>query len=425
LKERVIRELRRYAAKYLPAAGIAALAVILAAYTLYICLDLSSVEVLTTPAVLSTEYEIAGMRGYIFRDEEVLYSHNPGAAAYRVRDGELVAVDTELARVFEYGDTADYLARRQALEHRIDLLTRSVEAGRPNAAAAAETKKNLKSVYTEFMKLLSGKNLTGAAALSDEMLVYLNAYRCLTGKNSDLKAELDNLHGQLISLADSYSGGFDSIKNQRSGYFYYSCDGFEDAFDYKLIDTLTADSLTAIASAPQKTYNPGKYALGKMVYNHIWYLAVPADAYLCQKLAYADECRVTFPGEGLELRMTLHRVAFSEGDEGGVLIFSSGVLPAGFSWARKQPVELLVSEITGLRVPDTAVREEKGIRGVYVFSSSRVVFRRINIIFEGDGYYVVSPRDPAAENYREYLDLNDRIIISVSDGILYDGRIIN
>ena len=84
-----------------------------------------------------------------------------------------------------------------------------------------------------------------------------------------------------------------------------------------------------------------------------------------------------------------------------------------------------MSEITGLRVPDTAVREEKGIKGVYVFSSSRVVFRKIKIIYEGDGYYVVALRDPSTENYREYLDQGDQIIISVSDNELFDGRIIN
>ena len=100
-------------------------------------------------------------------------------------------------------------------------------------------------------------------------------------------------------------------------------------------------------------------------------------------------------------------------------------MPQGFSWSRVQQIELLVSEITGLRVPDAAVREEKGIKGVYILSSSQVVFRRIKIIYEGEGYYVVAPRDPEAENYKEYLDSGDQIIISVSDGELYSGRIIN
>jgi putative membrane fusion protein len=425
LKQRIKRELRRYAAKYLPAVGIALLAVILTVYTLYICLDLSAVEVLTTPAVESTEYEIAGLTGYIFRDEEVLYSKNPGAAVYRAGDGEMVVVDTELARVYTYGSTADYLAERAVLEHKINLLGRSIEAGRQNAAVAAETKSRLKSVYTRIMKSLSGGDLSGAAALSDEMLVYLNAYGILTGKNNDLKGELDSLYNQLSELANSYAGEYDSIKNSRSGYFFYTCDGLEDIFDYGLIDTLTADGLDAIVSEAPKDEIPGKYAVGKMIYNYIWYLAVPADAYLCRKLHDAAECKITFPAEGLELRMTLHRISFREGDDRGVLIFSSGIMPKGFSWSRVQQIELLVSEITGLRVPEAAVHEEKGIKGVYILSSSQVVFRKIKIIYEGEGYYVVAPRDPEAENYKEYLDSGDQIIISVSDGKLYSGRIIN
>jgi len=425
LKQRIKRKLKRYAAKYLPTAGITLLAIILTVYTLNICLDLSAVKVLTTPALESTEYEIAGLTGYIFRDEEVLYSQNPGAAVYRVGDGEMVVVDTELARVYTYGNTADYLAERVKLEHRINLLSRSIEAGRQNAAAAAETKSRLRSVYNRIMESLSGGDLSGVAALSDEMLVYLNAFGKLSGKNNDLKGELDSLKNQLSELANSYSGEHESIKNSRSGYFFYTCDGLEDVFDYGLIDTLTAAGLDALVSEAPKDKIPGKYAVGKMIYNYIWYLAVPADACLCRKLHDAAEYKVTFPAENLELQMTLHRISLSEGDESGILIFSSGIMPQGFSWSRVQQIELLVSEITGLRVPDAAVREEKGIKGVYILSSSQVVFRRIKIIYEGEGYYVVAPRDPEAENYKEYLDSGDQIIISVSDGELYSGRIIN
>ena len=98
-------------------------------------------------------------------------------------------------------------------------------------------------------------------------------------------------------------------------------------------------------------------------------------------------------------------------------------MPSGFDYARVQEVELLVNSIQGYRVPTEALTTQKGLDGVYVLSSSEVFFRRVNILYRGADYVVVAERDASTENYKEFLNLNDRIITFVSDGELYEGRI--
>ena len=72
-------------------------------------------------------------------------------------------------------------------------------------------------------------------------------------------------------------------------------------------------------------------------------------------------------------------------------------------------------------VVDKATGEEQ--TGVYILNASVVHFRRIDIIAEGNGYYIVAKLDKTKENYYEYLNLNDLIILE-PDG-MYEGKILN
>ena len=80
-------------------------------------------------------------------------------------------------------------------------------------------------------------------------------------------------------------------------------------------------------------------------------------------------------------------------------------MPEGFDFTRYQEFRLDVSSIEGYRVPKEAVvnvkDEETGekIIGVYILDASLVEFKRIEIIGESDGYYIVSKLDKSKENY--------------------------
>ena len=100
-------------------------------------------------------------------------------------------------------------------------------------------------------------------------------------------------------------------------------------------------------------------------------------------------------------------------------------MPENFDYGRVQSVKLIMGSTTGYRVPEQALHTREGMDGVYVLSGSEVIFRRVTVLYRGDGYVVVAERDYSTENYKEFLNLNDQIIVSLSDGELYDGRILD
>ena len=59
-----------------------------------------------------------------------------------------------------------------------------------------------------------------------------------------------------------------------------------------------------------------------------------------------------------------------------------------------------------------------GADGVYVFENSTVSFRRVEILYRGDGYYIVAEQ---GERGDDYLSLNDRIVTAGKN--VYDGRV--
>ena len=416
VKNKIIDAVRRYA----PRVGIFVLAAVLMAFVLYHSIGADRAVVSTVAAVRSVEYEISGLTAYVFRDEQVVYSTNTGAATYTVSDGQRVATETEVARVYTAGSTEEYLARRYELEDRIALLERAVELGKKTAGGIDNTRTALSSSYSAFMAALAQGELDAADALSDDFFVALCAAQLIDGDGSAITAELDSLKTQLDSLPNSYGNVYQSIVSNESCYFFYGTDGYESVFDVDLLDSIDATGLRTLALT-QPSYSSEGVPVGKYVHDHEWFMAMSAGSDVCGRLEEGKYYQITL-SDGRVLDMYLERLAAPQSGD-GIMVFSCSKMPEGFDYTRVQEVELLVNSIQGYRVPTVALCTQKGLDGVYVLASSEVMFRRVNIIYRGDDYVVVAERDASTENYKEFLNLNDRIITFVSDGELYEGRI--
>lgn len=391
-------------------------AVALLTFVLYQALGLGRVTVQTVTAVRSLEYNVAQLDGYIFRDEHVLYSENSGAAVYCVADGARVSADTELCRVYKTGSTAGYLAERRRLEARLELISKAIELGQMNAGGIERTQEALDASYADVMSALGAGSLDAATDKRDQLLIALGARELLRGGSLD--DEYSAVSEELRRLDSSYSGTYESIKNTSASYFFYSCDGYERLFDIDLLDTVDAKTLRTMAAA-EPDFDGNSNPVGKLVDSYQWHLVLAAEEDVISKVKLGNEYTLTL--DGRELNMTLRRAD----SQAGVLVFDCGIMPQGFDYTRTQTVKLIIGKVSGYRVPLEALHTREGLDGVYVLSGSEVIFRRVTVLYRGDGYAVVAERDYSTENYREFLNLNDSVIVSVSDAELYDGRILD
>ncbi len=403
---------RRRTAIYIAAWAVAVLLVTL---VLYQALGLGTVRAQTVPAVRSVEYSVERLDGYIFRDERVLLSANSGAAVYLVADSARVSADTELCRVYTVGSTEEYLTERRRIESHMALLDKARQLGQPGAGGIDRTQAALSESYGALMTSLERGSLD-TASQRRELLVALSARELIRGGSLD--DEYAELEQSLTRLNSAYGGSYDSLYSETGSYFFYGCDGYESSFAVSRLDTVSAGELRAMAAA-EPSYAGAGVPVGKLVTSYEWYVALVADADVISSVEVGGEYSVEL--DGLKLKMIVTRADA----DAGVLVLSCGVMPAGFDYARVQSVRLILGSQQGYRVPLEALHTREGFDGVYVLSGSEVIFRRVTVLGRSGGYALVAERDYATENYTEFLDLNDQIIVSLSDGKLYDGRILD
>ena len=122
------------------------------------------------------------------------------------------------------------------------------------------------------------------------------------------------------------------------------------------------------------------------------------------------------------LPLTLEKIVDDTLGDDSLLVFCCTEIPLEFDFLRCQHISIASEEYKGYKVPRASMRLVDDALGVYVLSGTTVSFRKIDIVYEGDGYVISALRETYGENAGEYLNLNENIIVEGKE--LYDGKII-
>lgn len=407
--------LRRHWTRFAATLGILSILV----YTLYHVLSASAGGLLTTPVQQITDQEILGATGYLFRDETVLYADAPALVQELAESGTKVAKGTPLLELrSEYG-TAELSSLQDSLDQlnrRIAILEESILPPGVNLSQAETYRKQAAAASLAIRHALEAGDWAAISDLEDEMLIAINRYAYLTGDDAALKqslADLTELRAELLS-----SPATTVTNTASSGYFYgrSHVDGYESIFTASALSALTPSGLDRLAATEPSS--PEGFPIGKMAYSYRWYLAVNAEVEP-ELFSAGERYEVTFPeSSGKTLSMTLARVSTEEDSSKCLLIFYSDDVPSDFRYLRAQNVQISLSSCSGYYIPDSALVEQDGVLGVYVFEESTVRFRRIHVLYRGDGYCIAEEKGDKGE---EYLDLYDILITAGKN--LYDGKV--
>lgn len=391
-------------------------------YVVQYCLSNFATTLTTLPAQEITEYTVLSAEAYLFRDEQVI----TGAQApvmYPYRDGERIPKDAVYA--VTYPKAGADAAEIAALQGKLDDIHAQIvllEDSKADSliASLAQSEQTVKDSYYQILESLAAGTYLSAGAESGNLLSYMSTYGMLFDKQ-DSGAMIAGLRSRRSALISAWGGVQTEYRTDKSTNFYHECDGYEAVFDYGRVMDMSADDFYAmIASAPASTAG----TVGKMVHDHTWYAAIPMNEDELASFAVGNAYQFTFTdNDGQALALTLERVIEGNGKQDSIAIFSSDSAPAGFSFLRTQRVQSVTEQITGYRVPTEALVTHNGEKGVYVLDDSHVDFRRVTIVREGTGYYIVQTAEQDKESgagMAKYLQRNDLIITGGRD--LYVGK---
>ena len=388
--------------------GILAIALIL--FVIYHLAGFDSKDYATAAAApIEAEFGFEA-EGCIFREETVLKSDAQGRAYSVLKEGENVGKGDEVCGVYaENEEIFDALAKTDRM---LEILKSSKEQGNltaVNAETRALAAKLRESVYNG--------NAAGRRETDDRLLAVLERRSSETGAGFDADAEISALEEERKMLIRRLGQRRATVTAPFSGNYFKKLDGYEEIFSFEIASTLDPASFDEL----MQNAGPGAEnaaGAGKIVSSSSWRLVMKTDSENAVQLIAGKKYTIRF-SSGERAEMTLERMAADHRSKETLLVFLSRTLPNA-ELARCEKVKVIARSEKGLMVPTAALRCVESEEGeqencVYVLKGNKIRRKKVEILTEQQGYYVVKDYTGDAE-HGGYLQTND-VVITAGSGL--------
>lgn len=365
----------------------------------------------------------------IVREETVLSSSGTYVDLV-LSEGERTAANSTVALIYSDPSALDTRQEIRTLEAEIEQLQHALASG-TQAADSAKLDQQVVGSMTALRALAASGDLS---ALEDSVLnlrtmVFQRDYTYGdTGAAEQLAVLISEKQERLTTLQRSLSQVSQTVRAPASGVFSGEADGYESLVTPSMLSAMTPSQLSELLQRDP----PGEPdAVGKIITDSTWYLAALFDGDNVYGLKEGRTYLITFSHDYYgQVEMTLERI--EAGDGRTMAIFSSRSKLAETTLLRVQTVDIVVAEMSGIRIPRKALRvetetvtdedgntSEVNTYGVYTIVGSQAEWHPVNVLYTGDTYYLVEPVDERASSR---LRPGDTVILSSSG--LYHGKVV-
>ena len=409
---------------------IVAMAAALAIYFGFYVFDTFNDPFSTTLAYSYTVNDSVEAEGLLVREEQV-FSAQEGIVEVTRSEGEKVGMGQTVALVYRDSQAQEDQAALEDLDLEIELLQYAArESGDVESAARLD-----EDIIQSMVELRASAALNDYSQLEDQVLavksgVLKRGYTYGDGVTaSDLTQRLQELRDQRSALSGQTASATTRITAAQSGVFSSLVDGYEGVLTPQSVFQLLPSALDGLLDGEGV---PAGGGLGKLITGYRWYFAAALPQEVAQRMVKGDSALVRFSGDFTQdVDMTVEQIGQVENGRQTV-VFSSDRYLTRTTLLRSQSVEIIFDSYTGLRIPKEALRMEKytyedeetgqetesSRLGVYVLVSGRAEFKPVEVITEGEDYYVVQ----AADSTSSALRAGDQIITRATG--LYDGQLL-
>lgn len=409
--------------------AMAAIAVALVIYFGFYVAKVFSEPYTTALAYTYTSNDSAEAVGILVRQETVLPAQT-GIVDVTRSEGEKVGVGQSVAQVYRDSQAQTNQADLEALADQIQLLEYSSDGGGVDSAAKLD-----ENILQAVTALHAASGVGDYNQLEDQVrtlksTVLKRGYVYGNGLGSEeLTQKLNDLKSQYAALKQQTSSSTSSVRAPQSGVFSTLVDGYETAVTPQTVFQLTPSSLSALLAGQGKEAGGG---VGKLITSTRWYFAAALPVSVAERLKEGSTATLRFSGDfDQDIDMRVDQIGEAEGDK-SVAVFSTDRYLSQTTLLRQQTAELIFNSWSGLRIPKQALRMEKSTYtdketgqevqnnrlGVYALLGGRAEFKTVEVVTEGDAYYVVRSTTDESDALRA----GDEVIVRATE--LYDGQLL-
>ena len=355
----------------------------------------------TTQVYAYTSYDSVTVEGLVVREARVLPAQ-PGILEITRAEGEKVGTGQEIALVYRDSQAQANQVQIEELEMEIELLEYAIDQGGDLDSAARLDEDILQAV----VGLRASYALGDCTQLRDQVMnvkssILKRGYTYGEGLTpADLTARLRQLKEELTVLTRQSARATTRVTAPEPGVFSSLVDGYESLLTPDTVLQLTPSALQELIDNPAGEESG---ALGKLLTSNTWYFAANLPKQSAERLTEGKTATLRFSGElNREVEMTVEQIGPTEQNK-TLVVFSSSRYLILTTLLRCQTVELIFDRWSGLRIPKQALHLEEVTRtddktgepvsvqilAVYALVNGHAELREVEIVHEGEDYYVV------------------------------------
>lgn len=394
-------------------AVLATLLIVVGCYLLFSVTRFSGDGFTTYKAV---RYEVGDgitTSGFLVRSEQILKAGAGDIIVPTRGEGEKVGRGQVVAAAYRSEAARVLQEQIDALEQEIAQMKYAYSFSGTEVETAT-----LDANITDLMTQITVSAARRAYPVADEAAEAMKPYvlrRYISNADTDaLRARIDEVEAQRDALRAQVGSEAGVVTAPVSGYFSSAADGLEAQLTPSFLETATVSALKKFENANRGEVN----AVGKLVTSQKWYFAAIVPAQNLSALKLGDRIDVKFAYDFYEtVQMKVERISESEG-EGCILVLSSESYIQQAVSARNQTADLVFADLTGLRVPKTAIyADENNQSGVYVLEGAEAAWKPIKILYDNGDSFIVELDKSSTKN----LWPEDEIILTTEE--IYNGKV--
>ncbi len=369
----------------------------------------------TEVAYVYVQSDYIAVDGVAVRDETVLKTQNHGVISYLYDDGAKVSKSLPVAEIYQTDQDAANQSAITKLEKEIALLSEAADPGRSDYINAEVLSGQISDRLSQLSYIIQSRNLSGLDVVGTDYLMLLNTRQIATMRATDFDARLSQLKAEAQSLKSATHPALATVVAAVPGYFVGITDGYEETLTASGADSLTPSAVQQIVLS-----KPGAVSqqdtVGKIISGFEWYYTALVPNSELARFYTGLTVSVTFPYiSDTAYTAIVTAITPEEGNEYTAVALRLSNMNGQVCAMRAQKAEISFASYRGLKIRTDALRFVEGDPGVYVMNAAGVRFKKIDILFYGDGFVLSKQRTEDG-----YLRQYDEMILAgkelVNDG---------
>ncbi|MBQ8515386.1 MAG: hypothetical protein IJ496_08300 [Ruminococcus sp.] len=379
----------------------------------------------TETAVSASAEQSVTFEGVYVRDETVLSYNGSGSVCYNIPDGGRVGKNEAVANIYASSNAIEINQQITALKEELEVLNRISNPGVLQMAQPSTLADQAAQYYDQIAYCRDRGDLEGMNQAKEAFRIALSSYQLVINQGTtNYSEQISEIEMQIKELEAQQQNPRDTIVAPASSYFVSYADGYEDKLSIQNLSAITRDDIKSVTSDDSIKSDT---IIGKTIASYGWYmLGLINNTEL--NLQVGDTATLYLSASSASTEVTVSELRPGETADETMVVLYCEQMTSDFVQHRIERVRLVKGDYDGIKVPRSAIRfrdvEESSTnvltgevtttmvnyRGVYVMDGEKVVFRKLDVIYEGDDYVLSSLNAGSG-----YLTLYDSIIVEGID----------